>query len=138
MTLVIDAGVVVAALVDDGPHGQWAESMLESGPLVAPHLMPVEVANILRRACLTRALSADAVQLAHADLLKLKVDLFGYEPVAERVWSLRASVTAYDACYVALAEALDAPLATIDRRLSRAPGPRCVFETPPTTETPIR
>jgi hypothetical protein len=62
------------------------------------------------------------------------VELFGYEPVADRVWSLRSAVTAYDACYVALAEALDAPLATIDLRLSRAPGPRCVFKTPPHSE----
>lgn len=131
MTLVVDAGVVVAALIDDGPHGRWAESMLASGPLAAPHLILVEAANILRRACLARALSADAANLAHADLLKLRVELFGYEPVAERVWSLRGAVTAYDGCYVALAEALDVPLATIDRRLSRAPGPRCVFKIPP-------
>ncbi|MGH3821930.1 MAG: type II toxin-antitoxin system VapC family toxin [Pseudonocardiaceae bacterium] len=132
MTLVIDAGVVVAALVDDGPHGRWAESMLASGPLVAPHLMPVEAANILRRACLTGVLNADSAHLAHADLLRLRVDLVGYEAVAERVWGLHSVVTVYDACYVALAEALDAPLATIDLRLSRAPGPRCVFKTPPT------
>jgi predicted nucleic acid-binding protein len=49
MTLVIDAGAVVAALIDDGPHGRWAESMLGSGPLGAPQLMPVEATNILRR-----------------------------------------------------------------------------------------
>ncbi len=131
MTLVIDAGVVVAALVDDGPHGRWAESMLASGPLAAPHLMPVEAANILRRVCLAGVLSADSAGLAHADLLRLRVEYFGYEPFAERVWSLRSAVTAYDACYVALAEALDAPLASLDLRLSRAPGPRCGFETPP-------
>ena len=134
MTLVIDAGVVVAALVDDGPVGRWAESMLAAGPLAAPHLMPVEAVNILRRACLAGTLSADSAQLAHADLLKLRVELFGYEPVAERIWALRGAVTAYDACYVALAEALDAPLVTIDLRLSRAPGPRCPFETPPAME----
>lgn len=131
MTLVIDAGVVVAALVDGGPHGRWAESMLTSGPLAAPHLMPVEATNILRRACLTGALGADSAHLAHADLLRLRVVLFDHEPVAERVWNLRGAVTAYDACYVALAEALDAPLATIDLRLSRSPGPCCAFETPP-------
>ncbi|MGH3785295.1 MAG: type II toxin-antitoxin system VapC family toxin [Pseudonocardiaceae bacterium] len=136
MTLVIDAGVVVAALVDDGPHGRWAESMLASGPLAAPHLMPVEATNILRRAWLAGTIDGACAHLAHADLLKLRVVLFGYEPVAERTWSLRGAVTAYDACYVALAEALDAPLATIDLRLSRAPGPRCVFETPSTRQEP--
>ncbi|MGH2620965.1 MAG: type II toxin-antitoxin system VapC family toxin [Anaerolineales bacterium] len=134
MTLVVDAGVVVAALVDAGPQGRWAEKMLASGPLAAPHLMLAEAGNILHRACLAGTLGADSAQLAHADLLTLRVVLFGYEPVAERAWSLRGAVTAYDACYVALAEALDAPLATIDLRLSRSQGPRCVFETPPATE----
>lgn len=133
MTLVIDAGVVVAALIDDGPDGRWAESMLAAGPLAAPHLMLVEAANILRRSSLAGVISPDSAQLAHADLLKLRVVLFGYEPVAERVWELRGAITSYDACYVALAEALDAPLATADLRLSRAPGPHCVFKTPADT-----
>lgn len=133
MTLVIDPGFVVAALVDSGPTGRWAESVLASGPLAAPHLMPVEAANILRRAVLAGTLSADGAGLAHADLVRLRVELFGYEPLAERVWALRGSVTAYDAWYVALAEALDAPLATIDLRLSRASGPACAFEVPPVT-----
>ncbi|MCA1676470.1 MAG: type II toxin-antitoxin system VapC family toxin, partial [Actinobacteria bacterium] len=73
MTLVIDAGVVVAALVDDGSDGRWAESMLAAGPLAAPHLMPVEAANVLRRACRAGTLSPDSAQLAHADLLRLRV-----------------------------------------------------------------
>jgi predicted nucleic acid-binding protein len=47
------------------------------------------------------------------------------------VWELRQSVTAYDAWYVAVAESLDLPLVTVDLRLSRAPGPRCAFATPP-------
>lgn len=108
--------------------------MLTSGPLAAPDLMSVEAANVLRRACLAGTPGAASTQLAHADLLKLRMVFFGYEPVAGRVWSLRTAVTAYDACYVALAEALDAPLATMDLRLSDVPGPRCVFETSPVTE----
>ncbi len=131
MTLVVDAGVVVAALVDSGPRGQWAEGMLAGAPLAAPHLMPVEVANILRRTVLVGSLSDEIAQLAHADLLRLRVELFGYETVADRVWELRGAVTAYDGCYIALAEALDGSLATLDLRLSRAPGPRCSFEVPP-------
>ena len=51
--------------------------------------------------------------------------------LAERAWELRGSVTYADACYVALAELLDAPLITLDRRLAQAPGPRCAFLTPP-------
>lgn len=130
MTRVVDASVVVAALLDDGPIGRWAEEQLLDGPLVAPHLMPVEVANILRRAVLAKEVSAELAALAHADLLALPVELVAYEPVASRIWELRASVTAYDAWYVAVAEALGSPLATLDRRLGRAAGPRCEFATP--------
>ena len=131
MTLVIDASLVVAALVDGGRTGRWAESALESGPLAAPHLMPVEVANILRRAALAGDITEDVAALAHADLLALRVDLFPYDAIAPRAWELRANLTAYDACYVALAESLRAPLATLDEKLARAPGPRCNFQTPP-------
>ena len=127
---VVDASVVVAALVDSSAIGRWAERELEAESLAAPHLMPVETANILRRAGLHGELSADASSVAHADLLDLRVELFPYEPLAERVWKLRDTVTAYDAWYVALAEWLGAPLSTLDARLARAPGPRCAFRTP--------
>ena len=130
MTLVVDASMVVAALVDSGPIGIWAESLLASEALAAPHLMPVEAANILRRAALTGDISHDTASLAHGDLIDLRVELFAYEPFAERIWGLRANLTAYDAWYVGVAERLDSPLATIDDKLSRAPGPRCSFSTP--------
>ena len=129
--LVVDAAAVVAALVDDGRDGRWAERLLASQPLAAPHLMPVEVANILRRSVMSGDLSSDAAALAHADLLALRVDLFPYAPFASRVWELRDNVTAHDAWYVALAEELGTSLATLDVRLSRAKGPTCRFETPP-------
>lgn len=93
--------------------------------------MPVEVANILRRAALAGRVTDDVAALAHADLVTLRVELFPYAPVADRVWQLRGGVTAYDAWYVALAESLDAPLVTLDERLARAAGPRCSFKTPP-------
>jgi predicted nucleic acid-binding protein len=130
MTVVVDAACVVAALVDQGVTGRWAETQLTGDDLAAPHLMPVEVANVLRRAVLAGELTRDVGALAHGDLLSLPIALFAYEPVAERVWELRTSLTAYDAWYVALAELLEAPLATIDIRLSRSKGPRCTFLTP--------
>jgi predicted nucleic acid-binding protein len=68
--------------------------------------------------------------LAHEDLLSLPIELFPYHPCAARVWELRPNVTVYDAWYVALAERLDAALATLDRRLQRASGPRCEFLLP--------
>lgn len=130
MTLVVDAATVVAALIDGGPDGTWAEVMLASEQLAAPHLMPVEASNILRRAVLARDIGGDVASLAHEDLLDLRVELFPYEQLGGRVWELRHSLTAYDGCYVALAELLDAPLATLDFRLARASGPRCSFATP--------
>lgn len=129
MTIVIDASAAVAALVDSGPDGRWAETLLAT-PLVAPHLMPAEVANVLRRAVASGEITNDAASLAHADLAELRIDLVPYGTVAWRVWELRRNLTAYDAWYVAVAELLDSPLATIDHRLAAATGPRCSFLTP--------
>jgi len=130
VTLVIDASLVVSALVDSSDTGRWAESQLASGPLSAPHLMPVEVTNILRRSAASGEITQDVASMALADLLDLRVELFPYAPFAPRVWELRDNVTSYDAWYVALAEFLGSSVATLDRRLARAAGPRCGFETP--------
>ncbi len=130
MTLVVDASVLVAALVDSGPDGKWAEGLLSGNDLVGPHLLPVEVANILRRAELAGDISKETASMAHADLLALRIGLFPYEPFAARFWALRSNLTAYDAWYVALAETLSAKLATLDVRLQRASGPRCQFLVP--------
>lgn len=127
MTVVVDASTVVAALVDSGTDGRWAESVLTSDSLAAPHLLMAEASNILRRSALAGAISAEQASLAYSDLLDLRVELFSYAPFATRIWDLRGNVTCYDAWYVALAEALNAPLATLDVRLAKAPGPRCQF-----------
>ena len=132
MTVVVDASTVVAALIDSGPDGQWAEQFLGAGDLAAPHLMPVEVTNILRRSALKGLVSNDVAALALADLGEIRVEFFEFAPFASRVWELRDSLTSYDAWYVALAEAVSAPVATLDDRLSRAAGPRCGFLTPQT------
>jgi predicted nucleic acid-binding protein len=131
VTLVVDASFVVAALTDSGPVGTWADGLLDSDDLAAPHLMQVEAANILRRGELAGTIGADTAALAHADLLALRVELFAYEAFASRVWELRHNVTAYDGLYVAIAESLAADLATLDRSLSEAAGPRCGFRLPP-------
>jgi predicted nucleic acid-binding protein len=130
MTVVVDAALVVAALLDGGPDGEWSRDVLVSGPLAAPHLMPVEVASILRRAAARGDVSNDSASIAHADLMSLPVELFPYAGTAGRVWELRRNLTCYDAWYVALAEELDAPLATLDDKLAAAPAVRCAFLTP--------
>lgn len=130
MTLVVDASAVVAALVDTGKEGVWAESLIASEVLVSPELMMVEVTNILRRLELAKEITSIEAGLAQKDLMRLEVQLFPFHPFAERVWALRNSITSYDAWYVALAEALNCPLATLDRRLGRASGVDCVFVMP--------
>jgi len=78
---------VAAALVDSGQVGTWADHLLATDDLAAPHLMPVEVANVLAAAA--GEISTDTATLAHADLLRMRVELFGYEPFAARTWELR-------------------------------------------------
>jgi len=97
---------------------------------MAPHLMHAEVTNSLRRLVSGGAITALTATVARGDLADLGTDLYPFEPFADRVWALRETLTAYDAWYVALAEAHDVPLATLDRRLVDASGPQCDFATP--------
>ena len=130
MTLVIDASVIVAGLIDTGTEGIWAESLIASENLLAPELIMVEATNILRRLELAKEISPIESGLAQMDLMRLDVQLFPFNPFAERIWSLRNNLTSYDAWYVALAEALDCPLATLDLKLTKASGARCAFAVP--------
>lgn len=130
MTLVPDASVVVALLADRGPDGAWATARLWQRPLVAPALVPAEVTSSLRRLERLRASPRHLVQSALSRLLRLPVELVPFAPYAVRIWSLRHNLTPYDAWYVALAESLDCPLLTLDRRLQRAPGVQCRIESP--------
>lgn len=127
MTVVVDASTCVAALTDDGVAGRWAEDMLSRTPLAAPQLILVEATNVLRRLAVSGKLDDENASAAHRDLMTLSIDLYPFEPLADRVWALRHNVSSYDAWYVALAEVLDAPLATLDRRLVNAPGAHCRF-----------
>jgi predicted nucleic acid-binding protein len=129
VTLVVDASVVAAALADVGPVATWARQLLSVDDLAAPHLLLVEAAHVFRRAALSGELPESVAALAHTDLVALPIQLLPYGPFAERAWELRHTVTAYDAWYIAVAETLGAPLATLDQRLMRAPGPRCEFVT---------
>ena len=131
MTVVTDASVLVAVLVDSGREGKWAESAVAEGSLAGPELALAEASNILRRLEQAGKISRLEANSAHRDLLRLDLELFPFAPFADRVWALRNNLTSYDAWYVALAEVLDCPLVTIDRKLSRASGPRCEILVPP-------
>ncbi|MEM6274392.1 MAG: type II toxin-antitoxin system VapC family toxin [Myxococcota bacterium] len=125
-----DASVLVAALLDSGPAGNWAEQMLEEQSLSGPHLLPAEVSNIIRRLQRAGEITAETADTAYDDLLALDVELAPFHPLAHRIWELRINVTSYDAWYVALAESLDVELVTLDESLFRAPGIRCRVVTP--------
>lgn len=131
MTLVADASVIVAALIDDSPAGAWARQVLGSDSIAAPHHLPAEVASALRRLISAGAIAPEVATLAHADLAAMPVVLMPYAPVADRVWALRQDVTPYDAWYVALAETLGVGLATRDLRLVASSRPTCPFVTAP-------
>ena len=90
----------------------------------------MEATNILRRLELAGLLERLEAGSAAADLVDLDIELLPFAPFADRVWELRANITSYDACYVAIAERLELPLATLDRKLAHAPGPSCRFLLP--------
>jgi predicted nucleic acid-binding protein len=130
LSVVIDASVVVAALVDSGPHGDWAEEVLAGGSLQAPELVRAEATNILRRLERAKLITTPEANAAQDDLIQLDIELFPFEPFAGRIWELRHNVISYDAWYVAIAEALDLAIATLDEPLSRSNGVACKFLMP--------
>jgi predicted nucleic acid-binding protein len=123
--VVVDASVIVAALVDSGRDGSWAEEILSTSFRAGPDLAIVESLNILRRLEAAGEITELEAASARRDLHDLDLELVPIRPLGDRIWELRRNLTSYDAAYVAAAEALSLPLATLDRRLARAPGPKC-------------
>ena len=121
--IVLDASALVELLLGTSQGHTIAGRITDPRlGLHTPHLADVEVAQALRRYVREGALDAVSAASALADLRALDLERHSHEPLLDRVWALRENVTAYDAVYVALAEALDAPLLTCDGRLARAPG----------------
>ena len=113
--IVIDASAMVEALV-----GREADARLlrgVAGEISAPHVLDVEVLSALRGLEIARKLTPAVADEARADHFALSISRHDTEPLAERVWELRDRFTSYDACYLALAEALEAPLFTCDATL---------------------
>jgi predicted nucleic acid-binding protein len=122
--IVVDASVMVELLLRT-PVGLRAQGfVLDVEPPHAPHLLDVEVAQVLRRLASRRTLSATRGAEAIADLVAMPMVRHDHVPLLGRAWALRENVSAYDAVYVALAEALDARLLTCDARLAQQPGMR--------------
>lgn len=128
--VVCDSSTLIALLLDSGRDGKWASSRLTGVELAAPDLVAYEAANIIRRHELAGLTTSDQARQAHADLLDLVIERWPYEALAPRAWELRDNLSVYDASYVALAELLETTLVTLDRRIGRAPGPRCAIAAP--------
>jgi predicted nucleic acid-binding protein len=95
--------------------------------LIAPELLDLEVASVWGRAVRAGRMSEMPGSQAPADLAALPLARAPHAPLMPRIWELRDNLTVYDAAYVALAEALGAPLLTADRKLTQATGTRCEF-----------
>ena len=120
MTIVLDASVAVAALLDTERNSEWAGSLVAQHELAGPELLMVEASNILRRFELAGRISVQTSAVAQDRLATMQVDLFPYAPFAPRIWALRHNLTCYDAWYVAVAESLGCSLATMDLRMARS------------------
>ena len=126
--IVTDASFLVMALADDGDDGAEARTRLRGEELAAPHLADLEVTSVLRRSVAAGNVTVRRAQQALQDLSDLDVERVTHTSLLPRVWDLRGNYTAYDACYVALAELLQAPLLTYDARMAGGSGARCVLE----------
>jgi len=127
--IVIDASTMIEVLlVTPAALGIEDRLFAPGETLHAPHLLDLEVAQVLRRYCASGDMSAERVEEALSDLVILGVSRYPHDLFLPRVWELRHNVTAYDAAYVALAEELSAPLLTRDRRLASAAGHHAVIE----------
>lgn len=127
--IVVDASTVVDLLLGTTVAPRLADRILVPGvSLHAPQLLDVEVLQAVRRYTLAGEISARRGGEALTDLLDLPIHRHPHDFLLPRIWDLRRSVTAYDAAYVALAEALDAPLLTRDGKLARSHGHRARIE----------
>jgi predicted nucleic acid-binding protein len=121
--IVLDASAVLEALLRTQTAAVVERWLFDAEQtLHAPHLLDVEVAQVLRRYATSGEIDASRGRMALADLADLPVQRYPHDFLLPRVWELGNDLTAYDAVYVALAEALDAPLLTGDQRLAAAAG----------------
>jgi predicted nucleic acid-binding protein len=121
--IVLDASAAIELLLNTPLGERVADRLADAGEaLHAPHLLDVEVLHVVRRLCAGRTLSERRARQALADLTDLPVTRYSHQDLVARAWTMRATLTAYDAMYVALAEALDATVVTCDARLGRAHG----------------
>lgn len=127
--IIVDASALLEALLRS-PTGLRIERRLFEArdSIHAPHLIDLEVTQVLRRYATAREIDSRRAQEALDDLAAFHIHRYPHAFLVPRIWELRQNLTAYDAAYVGLAEALDAPLVTRDRKLAGAPGHRARIE----------
>ena len=126
--IVVDASALIELLLGTQNAGRIGDRIFGGASLHAPHLLDIEVTHVLRRYVASSQLSAARGRQAVDDLMSLRLRRWSHLSLVPRVWALRDNLSAYDAAYVTLAEALDAPLLTCDRKLANASGHRAQVE----------
>lgn len=121
--IVLDSSAVVEWLLGLPQADAVGERIISADSLHAPALLDVEVAQVVRRYTAAGEIDAQAGERALGSLSELDVNRYTHELLLPLIWQLRHNVTAYDAAFLALSAALDAPLLTLDARLSRVPLP---------------
>jgi predicted nucleic acid-binding protein len=119
--IVVDASAAVLGLLNNGD----ARALLRAESVASPHLVDPEVAHALRAQVQRGRIDATTAERALERWARLAIERISVVGLLSRIWSLRANLSAYDAAYVSVAEALGCALLTADGRLARAPGVRC-------------
>jgi predicted nucleic acid-binding protein len=127
--IVVDASALADVLLQLRSARAVEARILDAAEaLHAPHLLDVELLQVLRRFAAMGTWQQERAAEALADLEALRIARHPHEPLRRRIWELRANLTAYDGAYVALAELLECPLVTRDAHLAKAPGHRARIE----------
>jgi len=120
--LVIDTSAILDAIAAYTPAPGLTERLSQDGDLHAPHLIDIEILHALRGMRIREEITADRATDARTDFAETALLRYPHEPLSDRIWELRHNLSAYDAAFIALAETLDAPLITCDRRLASSSG----------------
>lgn len=126
--IVADTSAVLAGLSGSDQGARVAERLVADRDLHAPHLIDLEMLHALRRMLGRSEVTLDRAEAIRGDFADLRVKRYPHQFFADRIWELRHNLTAYDACFVSLAEALDCPLVTCDARIAGAPGHHATVE----------